>query len=102
MRPVVAEYRLSLQARTHLYEIYEYGARRFGRYQAEAYHAGLERNFTLIAEFAGIGASSDELAPGLRRLRVQSHYIFFTNEGDHVVVRALIHVRKNLRPELFE
>lgn len=50
----------------------------------------------------GIGSSSDELSPGLRRMRFQSHYVFFIDAGDYVAIRAVIHVRQNLRPELFE
>jgi hypothetical protein len=32
----------------------------------------------------------------------QSHYIFYTQEPDHVLIRVLIHVRQDLRPALFE
>ena len=37
----VSEYRLSLRARADLINIYAFTDARFGRYQAEAYHAGL-------------------------------------------------------------
>ena len=65
----------------------------------KAYHAGFERTFCLLAEFPGIGISADELVPGHRRFRFQSHY---TAETDHMLIRALIHVRQTLRPVLFE
>jgi toxin ParE1/3/4 len=32
---------------------------KFSRYQAEAYHAGLERTFGLLADFPGIGIAAD-------------------------------------------
>jgi toxin ParE1/3/4 len=98
----VAEYRLSLRARSDLLNIYAFSDARFGRYQADAYHAGFERTFGLLADFPGIGTSADELVAGYRRFRFQSHYIFYTEEADHVLIRALIHVRQNLRPALFE
>lgn len=98
----MSEYRLSLKARTDLIDIYAFTEMRFGRYQAEAYFAGLERTFELLAEFPGIGVSAAELVPDYRRFRFQSHYIFYTEEADHVLIRALIHVRQNLRPTLFE
>lgn len=108
-RPVIAgelgplaEFRISRRARNDLLDIYEFTDAKFGRYQAEAYHAGFERTFGLIAEFPRIGASADELVPGHRRFRFQSHYIFYTEEADFVLIRALIHVRQNLRPALFE
>jgi toxin ParE1/3/4 len=98
----VAEYRLSLRARSDLLSIYAFSEVRFGRYQADAYHAGFERTFGLLADFPGIGTNADELVAGYRRFRFQSHYIFYTEEADHVLIRALIHVRQNLRPALFE
>jgi toxin ParE1/3/4 len=97
----VAEHRLSLRARRDLFNIYAESESAFGTYQADAYHAGLERTFGLLADFPGIGINADELVPGYRRFRFQSHYIFFTDEIDHVLIRALIHVRQNLRPALF-
>jgi toxin ParE1/3/4 len=62
----------------------------------------LERTFGLLADFPGIGISVHELVPGHRRFRFQSHYIFYTQEADHVLIRRLIHVKQALRPGLFE
>ena len=98
----VASYRLTVRAKHDLLDIYDFTDRKFGRYQAEAYHAGFERMFGLIADFPGIGINSDELVSGYRRFRFQSHYIFFTRETDHVLIRALVHAHQNLRPDLFE
>ena len=55
----MAEYRLSLRARADLLDIYAFSEAKFGRYQAEAYHAGFERTFGLLADFPGIGTSAD-------------------------------------------
>lgn len=56
----------------------------------------------MLADFPGIGVAADELVPGYRRFRFQSHHIFYTQEPDHILIRALIHVRQDLRPALFE
>ena len=98
----MAEFRLSLRARADLLDIYAFTDAKFGRYQAEAYHAGFERSFGLLADFPGIGANAEELVPGGRRFRFQSHYIFYTEETGHVLIRALIHIHQDLRPTLFE
>lgn len=82
--------------------VYETSESRFGPVQADAYLAGLEHTFALIADFPQIGRSCDELLPGLRRLRFQSHYVFYVAETDHVLIRGVMHVRQNIRPELFE
>lgn len=97
----MAEFRLSPRAESDLLDIYDYTDGRFGQYQAVAYHAGLDHSFGLIADFPLIGTSANDLYPGLRRFRFQSHNIFYTDEGPHVLIRGLLHHRINLRPELF-
>ena len=96
------EFRLSNQAQANLVSIYEYSEQRFGAYQTEAYLAGLRRAFELLAEFPKMGRSADEVASGLRRFRFQSHYIVYRLEHDDVFIRAVIHVRRDLRPDLIE
>lgn len=98
----MASYRLSKLARDQLKGIYAFTDTKFGRYQADAYAAGLERSFGLIGDFPRMGLASDALSRGYRRLRFQSHYIFYTEERDHVLIRALIHTAQDLRPDLFD
>jgi toxin ParE1/3/4 len=54
----VADFRLSERAEHDLIEIYDYTEETFGAYQAEAYHAGLERTFDLLASFHRIGRAA--------------------------------------------
>jgi toxin ParE1/3/4 len=74
----------------------------FGKYQAEAYHAGLERSFGLLADFPRIGQSVDELGTGYRRFRFQSHNIFYKEEAAYIVIRAIYHSAQDIKPQLFE
>jgi toxin ParE1/3/4 len=74
----VADFKLSARAETDLLAIYEYSEAQFGKYQADAYHAGLERTFDLIANFPRIGQAIDEIVPGIRRFRFQSHNVFYS------------------------
>ena len=98
----MAEYRLTDRARTDLIDIYDFTERKFGAYQAEAYHAGLVRSFGLLADFPLIGQAADELAVGHRRFRFQSHLIFYTVQPDHVEIRVVVHGALDIRPQLFE
>ena len=50
----------------------------------------------------GIGVAAFEIKAGLRRYRHQSHYIFYTEQGDALLIEDLIHVRRNLRRDLFD
>ncbi|HEX7920318.1 MAG TPA: type II toxin-antitoxin system RelE/ParE family toxin [Bradyrhizobium sp.] len=74
----------------------------FGQCQAEAYHAGLERTFGLLADFPRIGQSVDELASRHRRFRFQSHSIFYTEEAGYILIRAIYHHAQDIRPQLFD
>jgi len=47
----MGDYRLSPQARNQIRDIGRFTKRRFGAYQAKAYHAGLERTFELLADW---------------------------------------------------
>lgn len=98
----MAEYRLSARARSQLLDIYEFTDATFGRYQADAYHAGLERTFSLLADFPRIGQLVDELAPGHHRFRFQSHQIFYTEEAANLLIRAIYHCAQDIRPQLFD
>ncbi len=98
----MAEYRLSIRARQQLIDIYEFTSAAFGTYQAEAYHAGLERTFGLLADFPRIGQSVDELATGHQRFQFQSHNIFYTEEPAYVLIRAIYHRAQDIRPRLFD
>ncbi len=98
----MAEFRLSLRVRRTLIEIHEFTDGRFGRYQADAYHAGFEKTFGLIAEFPRIGRAADEILAGVRRFRFQSHHIFYRVESKHVLILDIFHVSQDIGPELFE
>lgn len=70
--------------------------------QADAYYTGLERTFGLLADFPRIGTSADDLVRHYRRFRFQSHYVFYSEESEFVLIRALIHISMDLRSGLFE
>jgi toxin ParE1/3/4 len=98
----VAKYKISVRARGHLYDIYKYTASTFGEYQAEAYLSGLERTFGLLADFPGIGQLAEELAKRHKRFRFQAHVIFYTQEADSILIRAVFHHARKIRPQLFD
>jgi toxin ParE1/3/4 len=82
--------------------VYAQSETQFGRYQADAYLAGLERTFSLLADFPGIGQSANAFGAGYRRFRFQAHIVFYSEEGDHIVIRAILHGARNIRASLFE
>ena len=101
-QPVITSYKLSRAAEKSLAEIVAYSDATFGAMQTAAYVAGLEASCTLLVSYPRIGSASFEIKAGLRRYRYQSHYIFYTEQGDHLLIEDLIHVRRNLRRDLFD
>lgn len=97
----MAEFRLSQRAKAKLVEIDAYTELTFGRYQADAYSAGLERTFDLLANFPRMGTEVFHLAPAHRRFRFESHHIYYTPEPHGVLIRDLFHAAQDIRPALF-
>ena len=97
----MASYRLSDRAEAELVEVYDYTEETFGEYQADGYLSGLDRTFGLLADFPDIGRACDELRVGYRRFRFQSHFVFYTVEPDGIVIRAVLHGGRDIRPSLF-
>ena len=100
--PAAAKFHLSERAERDLIEIYDYTEETFGAYQADAYHAVLERTFDLIASFPRIGRAVDEIAPGFRRFRFQAHTVFCTEEPGFIPIRAVPHQAREIKPDLFD
>jgi toxin ParE1/3/4 len=99
---MATSYKLARLALTHIDQIVAYTDETFGASQTEAYIAGLESSFDLLVRFPGIGAAAFEVKQGLRRYRYQSHYIFYTEQGDYIGIEAVLHVNRNIRPDLFD
>jgi len=99
---MASSYKLTSAAEAAIADIVVYTDANFGEMQTAAYIAGLTSSFDLLIQFPGIGAEAFELARGLRRYRYQSHYIFYSEEGDHILVRSIIHVKRNIRRALFD
>ena len=95
-------YKLSRAAEKSLAEIVVNSDATFGSMQTAAYMAGMEASFNLLVSYPRIGVASFEIKAGLLRYRYQSHYIFDTEQGDTLLIEDLIHVRRNLRRDLFD
>ena len=77
------DYNLSERARDKLLDIYDYTQSKFSTYQADAYQAGFEAAFQLLAKFPGISRYADEIRANYRRYRYQSHYLFHARRRSH-------------------
>lgn len=87
------QYGLTNRARTDLHNIFLFGYERFGERQADAYAAGLDHLFQLLADNAQMGRKADTVAPSVRRHEYRSHVILYEETPTGVLILAVIHGR---------
>ncbi|UIN38444.1 type II toxin-antitoxin system RelE/ParE family toxin [Methylobacterium oryzae] len=89
----MSDYTLTWKAEADLFDIAVHGYRQFGVHQAEAYAAGLERAFQLLADNPGMGRKADAIRPGVHRHEHASHVILYEVVTGGVLILAIIHGR---------
>ena len=84
-------YRLTRRADRKLEAIYRYTLESFGAAQADAYFAGFDDTFTLLAERPGLGRPFHEY----RRFEHESHVIFYRSRRGGILIVDVLHQREN-------
>lgn len=87
----MSSYGLTKRARDDLFDIFLFGYEQFGEKQAEAYAAGLEHVFQLLAENPRMGRKAEAIAAGVRRHEHQSHVILYEETSSGVLILAVVH-----------
>lgn len=82
---------LSRAADADLVRILEYGVGAFGEEAADAYVAGFEATFALIAAHPFAGAIHDEVRPPIHSLPHGSHRVFYDLVEGRAVVQRILH-----------
>ena len=82
---------LSQEADRDLVNILTYGADAFGWDSAEAYVAGFDRSFALLARHPEIGVLHEEFRPPIRSLPYGSHRLFYDVEPGCIIIRRVLH-----------
>ena len=70
--------------------------------QARTYRAALERALDSLREFREIGQTREELGPDYRSLGVEQHVIYYRLEPTTILVRRILHRRREVRREMLE
>lgn len=84
---------VSRAARADLRAIRGYSRTRWGAEQAERYFDLIVARFAWLMLNAARGATQDAILPGLRRVNVRRHAIFYVDRPDAVVVARVLHQR---------
>ena len=82
---------ISELADADLATILDYGVAEFGEQTGEAYVAGFDASFALIAEHPFAGAVHDDVRPPIHSLPHGSHRIFYDVRDDRVIVQRVLH-----------
>ncbi|MFA6965239.1 type II toxin-antitoxin system RelE/ParE family toxin [Bosea sp. (in: a-proteobacteria)] len=84
-------YGLTQRARNDLFDIFVYGCDQFGETQAEAYAAGFEHVFQLLADNPGLGRKAEGIASGAQRHEHGSHVILYEEAPFGIMILAIVH-----------
>jgi len=78
-------------ARADLIYLREYSIEQFGPDIADEYFLGFEAAFNRLAEFPLSGAARAELGKDIRCLVHRRHRIFYTVQGETVLIIRIVH-----------
>ena len=93
-------YRLTEAAATDLEHIMGWTLQTFGSDQAERYAQSLSACLNRIASRPGLGAAIDQIKPGYRRIRHQSHAVFYCECAWGVLIVRILHQRMDAESAL--
>jgi toxin ParE1/3/4 len=94
-------FELSPAAWSDVQGIVEYTLEKWGPDQAERYIDRLDAAFRLLADTPLIGVPSGRLAPGLRRLAVEHHVVFYLPLRKSIRIIRVLHERQLPRQHQF-
>lgn len=83
--------RLRAAAVRDLDGIFDYSLTMHGAAAAEAYTRDIDAAMERLLDFPELGASRENLRPGLRSLPAAEHRIFYRIEGLEIVVARVLH-----------
>lgn len=89
----MAAFRFSRRAEADLVDIGAYTVRTWDEAQAERYLGQLEACCQRLADSPEFGRSCDDVRPGLRRIEVGKHVVFYRQDQEGIFVVRILHER---------
>jgi toxin ParE1/3/4 len=83
------------KARNDLRDIWQYTQSHWGEDQADEYIGQIMRALDGVAETPLLGSDRAEIRPGLRKVTVQSHAIYYFHDDATLRVSRVLHVRRD-------
>jgi toxin ParE1/3/4 len=89
----VAQFRFSRRAGADLLDIAAYTLETWGAKQAIRYIGDLEGLCRRLAGNPALGRRCDAVRPGLRRMELGRHVVFYRQDGEGIRVSRILHQR---------
>jgi len=89
----VAAFRFSRRAESDLRNIAVYTFRTWGKGQTIRYLDDLEACCQMLADRPELGRTSYDIRPGLRRMEIGRHVVFYRQEARGILVSRILHGR---------
>lgn len=86
-------WRLSRRAKADIDDIWTDTEARWSERQADAYVADIARAFDRLAMFPMSAREVGDIKPGYRALPVGMHTVYFTADGDDILIVRVLHQR---------
>ncbi|MCI4590190.1 type II toxin-antitoxin system RelE/ParE family toxin [Sphingobium sp. BYY-5] len=97
---MTATIRFNAAAERDLAEIATYTQQRWGPEQAKSYLIGIADTIDRIAIHPGIGSPINDVRGGYRKLRFESHHIYYRSDKTAVEIVRILHQRADHIPQL--
>jgi toxin ParE1/3/4 len=88
------DYRFSAKALLDLSDIFAYGAKQFGRRQADNYFVSMRATFRRLAINPNIGRTAGNVATGLRRHSLGTYVVFYEATTSGIYIVRVIHTSR--------
>jgi toxin ParE1/3/4 len=95
-------YKLSVQADRDIQEILRFTLDRWGADQLSVYASKLNAALSRLINLPSMGTLRDDIIPGYYRYQVGQHYIFYRIGGEYLEIARILHVRREVTPDLFK
>ena len=86
-------FRFSRRAEAGLLSIGAYTLRTWGENQAIRYIGDLETCCQMLADNPALGRTCDDVRPGLRRMEIGRHVVFYREDTRGILVSRVLHRR---------
>lgn len=82
-------------ARADISDILLFTEQRWGGEQRDGYQRLLDSAFRRLIAVPGMGRPVDELSPGLHRVNVESHVVYYWVDEDRLTIARVLHHRQD-------